>query len=37
MVGGIVALYTGGEGIPAEWRNACEPLPTWYLTEPDND
>jgi ADP-ribosylglycohydrolase len=29
MVGGIVALYTGVEGIPAAWREAREPLPHW--------
>jgi ADP-ribosylglycohydrolase len=29
MVGGIVALYTGVEGIPAEWIQAREPLPDW--------
>lgn len=27
IVGGIVALYTGVEGIPAEWRASREPLP----------
>ncbi|MEW6281790.1 MAG: ADP-ribosylglycohydrolase family protein [Candidatus Eremiobacterota bacterium] len=27
MVGGIVALSVGWEGIPAEWRKAREPLP----------
>jgi ADP-ribosylglycohydrolase len=29
MVGGIVALYVGEEGIPAAWRAAREPLPGW--------
>lgn len=29
IVGGIVACYTGIEGIPAEWREAREPLPEW--------
>ena len=29
MVGGIVALHTGVEGIPEYWRNDREPLPTW--------
>jgi ADP-ribosylglycohydrolase len=29
MVGGIVACYTGIEGIPAEWRTSREPLPEW--------
>jgi ADP-ribosylglycohydrolase len=33
MVGGIVAAYTGADGIPAEWRAACETLPNWYLSE----
>jgi ADP-ribosylglycohydrolase len=27
IVGGIVSLYTGVEGIPAEWLQAREPLP----------
>jgi ADP-ribosylglycohydrolase len=31
MVGGIVAMYTGVEGIPAEWIQAREPLPEWAL------
>ncbi len=31
MVGGIVALYTGYEGIPSEWLARREPLPTWAL------
>lgn len=29
MVGGIVALYTGVEGIPSAWQEAREPLPNW--------
>ena len=29
MVGGIVALYTGVEGIPSAWQEAREPLPHW--------
>jgi len=33
IVGGIVALYTGIEGIPAEWRSRREPLPEWPFTE----
>ena len=33
MVGGIVAVYTGIEGIPAEWIQAREPLPEWALAE----
>jgi ADP-ribosylglycohydrolase len=31
MVGGIVASYTGMEGIPAEWIASREPLPAWAL------
>jgi ADP-ribosylglycohydrolase len=30
IVGGIVALYTGVEGIPAEWRASREPLPASF-------
>jgi ADP-ribosylglycohydrolase len=29
IVGGIVALYTGPEGIPSQWRNNRESLPDW--------
>jgi ADP-ribosylglycohydrolase len=29
MVGGVVALSCGVEGIPAAWRQAREPLPNW--------
>lgn len=29
MVGGIVAIYTGIESIPAHWLQAREPLPDW--------
>ena len=29
IVGGIVAGYVGRVGIPAAWRSAREPLPTW--------
>lgn len=29
IVGGIIAARTGSAGIPAEWRAACEALPTW--------
>ncbi len=35
MVGGIVASYTGGEGIPAEWLRRREPLPTWVFGAPE--
>jgi ADP-ribosylglycohydrolase len=31
MVGGIVAMYTGLESIPAEWIEAREPLPEWAI------
>ena len=33
IVGGIVALYTGVEGIPSHWREAREPLPDWPFEE----
>lgn len=33
MVGGIVALYTGLEDIPAKWIESREPLPEWALGE----
>jgi ADP-ribosylglycohydrolase len=33
IVGGIVAAYTGIEGIPAEWVQAREPLPEWAFNE----
>ena len=33
IVSGIVASYTGIEGIPAEWLTAREPLPGWPFTE----
>ncbi len=29
IVGGIVAARVGREGIPAEWRQSREPLPSW--------
>jgi ADP-ribosylglycohydrolase len=29
MVGGIVACCAGAEAIPAAWRTAREPLPSW--------
>ena len=31
IVGGIVAGRVGSAGIPAQWRQACEPLPSWVL------
>ncbi|HMA35755.1 MAG TPA: ADP-ribosylglycohydrolase family protein [Chloroflexia bacterium] len=33
IVGGIVALYTGLAGIPAEWRASREPLPPGFASE----
>jgi len=33
IVGGIVAAYTGTEGIPAAWRADREPLPAWPFGE----
>ncbi len=29
IVGGVVAARVGAAGIPAEWRQATEPLPSW--------
>ncbi len=29
MVGGIVAMSTGLDGLPAAWRSSREPLPDW--------
>ncbi|MDX2163323.1 MAG: ADP-ribosylglycohydrolase family protein [bacterium] len=33
IVGGIVACYTGVNGIPSAWRAAREPLPNWPFSE----
>jgi ADP-ribosylglycohydrolase len=33
MVGGIVSMYNGIEGIPAEWIGKREPLPKWALED----
>lgn len=33
IVGGIVALYTGVDAIPAAWRQAREALPNWPFEE----
>jgi ADP-ribosylglycohydrolase len=33
IVGGIVAMYTGIEGIPEDWLSARELLPEWILSE----
>jgi ADP-ribosylglycohydrolase len=35
MVGGIVAMYTGREGIPEKWLHRREKLPDWHLNETD--
>jgi ADP-ribosylglycohydrolase len=35
IVGGIVASYTGVEGIPAEWVQSREALPNWPFAEID--
>ena len=36
IVGGIVSLFTGLDGIPPLWRSAREPLPDWpFLEETD--
>ncbi|MFI5937182.1 ADP-ribosylglycohydrolase family protein [Actinoplanes sp. NPDC051494] len=29
MAGGVVAAYTGADGVPGEWLRAREPLPDW--------
>lgn len=33
IVGGIVSLFTGLDGIPPLWRSAREPLPDWPFLE----
>jgi ADP-ribosylglycohydrolase len=33
IVGGIVASYTGIDGIPRAWMNTREPLPDWPFSE----
>ena len=33
MVGGIVATYTGIEGIPTAWLDRREPLPAWAFED----
>lgn len=35
IAGGIVALHTGLEQIPEDWRAAREPLPEWPFAEED--
>jgi len=34
IAGGVVAAYTGLDGIPSAWLAAREPLPTWLPTDP---
>ncbi|WP_260193392.1 ADP-ribosylglycohydrolase family protein [Actinophytocola gossypii] len=34
IVGGIVAGRLGESAIPAQWRQACEPLPAWIRHHP---
>jgi ADP-ribosylglycohydrolase len=36
IVGGIVALAIGEAGIPAEWRESREPLPSWPFHASDS-
>jgi ADP-ribosylglycohydrolase len=31
IVGGIVALYVGRDGLPSHWLHCREPLPDWFL------
>lgn len=33
IVGGIVATRVGMEGLPSEWRQSREPLPTWPFSD----
>lgn len=33
IVGGIVVMKTGMQGIPEAWRDRCEPLPRWAFEE----
>jgi len=33
MVGGIIAAYSGVEGIPSKWIENREPLPIWAFEE----
>jgi ADP-ribosylglycohydrolase len=33
IAGGVVAAYTGPDGIPDAWRSAREPLPAWLSAE----
>lgn len=37
MVGGIVATYTGIDGIPAKWIDSREPLPEWALIDDEDE
>lgn len=33
IVGGIVVMRMGIEGIPNKWKSACEPFPDWIFNE----
>ncbi|WP_305786777.1 ADP-ribosylglycohydrolase family protein [Symbioplanes lichenis] len=33
MAGGVVAAFTGAEGVPKEWLDAREPLPEWLTVQ----
>jgi ADP-ribosylglycohydrolase len=35
IVGGIVAAFTGTEGIPSSWLTTREPLPPWVAGRPE--
>lgn len=35
IVGGIVVMRTGLDGIPTAWHERCEPLPNWAFEEID--
>jgi ADP-ribosylglycohydrolase len=38
IVGGIVVLSAGVQSIPANWLDACEPIPAWFLySSPDQN
>jgi ADP-ribosylglycohydrolase len=38
IVGGIVAMSAGADSIPADWIEAREPLPAWFLySSPDSN
>lgn len=33
IVGGITAMRVGYDGIPLNWQQACEPIPSWIFSE----